>query len=75
LSSEDTLFFIGFPNRDLLELFMMHFGEEFKELGGCLFISGTCQDRDMVKRYWIIPIEAGRLLTIRDYLNSINTNI
>ena len=54
---------------------MLHFGEEFKELCGCLFISGTYQDRDMVKRYWIIPIEAGRLLTIRDYLNSINTNI
>ena len=38
---------------------MLHIGEEFKELGGCLFILGTCQDRDMVQRYWILPIEAG----------------
>jgi hypothetical protein len=38
---------------------MLHIGEECKELGGCLFISGTCQDRDMVQRYWILPIEAG----------------
>ena len=48
-----------FIERALLELFMLHIGEECRELGECLFISARCQDRDMVQRYWILPIEAG----------------
>ena len=57
LSGTDTLFFIGFPNTELLEIFMLHIGEECMELGECLFITATCQDRDMVKNYWTLPIE------------------
>ena len=58
-SGNELLFFIGFPNRDLLELFMLHIGEECSELGECLFLAGTPQDRDLIQRYWILSIEAG----------------
>ena len=59
LSSGNTfLFIIGFPDRDLMEIFMMHIGVECQELGDCLFITGTPDDRDLIQRYWLLPIEA-----------------
>ena len=32
-SGDETLFFIGFPDRDMLEIFMMHLGVECREIG------------------------------------------
>jgi hypothetical protein len=57
-SGDETLFFIGFPDRDMLEIFMMHLGVECREIGDCLFICGTTQDRDMIQQYWLLPIES-----------------
>ena len=37
---------------------MMHIGIECQELGDCLFITSTPDDRDLIQRYWILPIEA-----------------
>jgi len=58
-SGNESLFFIVFPNRDLMEIFMMHIGDECHEIGDCLFLTGTSQDRDMIQRYWILPFEDG----------------
>ncbi len=37
---------------------MPQIGEESSELGKCLFLAGTPQDRDLIQRYWILSIEA-----------------
>ena len=37
---------------------MMHIGVECQELGDCLFITGTPDDRDLIQRYWLLPAEA-----------------
>ena len=37
---------------------MMHLGVECREIGDCLFICGTTQDRDMIQQYWLLPIES-----------------
>ena len=61
-SSENTfLFFVGFPDRDLIVIFMMHVGVECQEIGDCLFITDTPDDRDL--------IQLSLLLTIRDCLS------
>ncbi len=43
--------FVGFPDRDLIEIFMMHIGAECQRIGDCLFITGTSDDRDLIQRY------------------------
>ncbi len=43
----------------MLEIFMMYLGVGCREIGYCLFITGTTQDRDMIQRYWLLSIGAG----------------
>ena len=33
-------------------------GVECREIGDCLFICGTTQERDMIQQYWLLPIES-----------------